>query len=1139
MSVSTNLISGLSSGFDWRGMIDQLIAVDSRRVDLLTKKQDEYKSKLTEWQGVNTKLLALKTAATALAEEDTFNVYSASTTSNTTTAASSLLTASTSTAASPGLYNIKVNNVAQSEKISSTNFTASDEALSLAGDILVSGKVVHIVATDTLANIRDKINALNTGSSPSRVTASIVQHSTTNYHLALSSDDTGATGLSVLEASSANVLQAMGFISSETTIRNTTSDGAKSDLFSDSTSAVGTLLGLSSPPGSTTVQIGGQDVSIDLTTQSITDIAASIDALAGISASVVSETDSAGDVKYRIDISGTTSYTDSGNVLQMLGILKGTYDEVNAMNTGNATYALGTGAAATNATTWANIFTGSLRGSAQNTRTSGAGGGYISATTQWNQINTGGDANDIDNGDTIRIQGKNHDGDAVDATYTITDNTEQLSAFLSWVETQYGGSAAVDAYFDASGRLILEDLESGSSQVSIDTVTPTGTALSLGTFGNNITAGDTITISGTKHDGTAITTSAFTIATADQLDKAGGFLETIENLYGGAGVVDAYISDGADGNTAGQIVLKDLTAGDSLVSLSLVSNNEGGGSLDFGTVSMSTEGRDMQLAAGEDAQLTVDNVTVTKSSNTISDVIPGVTLNLVGESASTTITLKVDRDLASIKTKIKGMVNSFNTIIDYVNTQFSYDEETKEVGGILFGDGTLSSVKSDLISTVTATVTGLSSDYNRLALIGVSLDSDAKLSIDDTELTDALTTNFDDVKKLFVAFGSSPNSQLQYISHTDSTQGGTYSVNITQAATRTTLTGSAALAGTLGADETVTVQDYATGRLATVSLDSSMTLDDVVNAINSELAKEYTEQLQGSTATGYSSSTLFSAIGGANNGDVITYTGTKRNGLAVSGNYTVDTTKTLGDLLSAIENDFDEEVTASLDGTGKLIITDTQAGDSKLSLGIDTSAVSGLDFGTVGTTTEGRYAINITASGTGGNNLLLTHGNYGAGNVIVVTESGGTALGLATATQVYGVNVAGTINGVSATGSAQTLALASDGDNADGLSVLYTGTTATTANFTLTLGIGDLLDRQLGFITNSTDGYVTFKQTSLGDSIDSYDTQIEQLNAWLERKTEMMINRFVAMELAMSKIQNQSSWLTGQVNALDNLYNKS
>ncbi|MCG6535575.1 MAG: flagellar filament capping protein FliD, partial [Syntrophales bacterium LBB04] len=601
--------------------------------------------------------------------------------------------------------------------------------------------MVHIVANDSLTNIKDKINALNTGTNPSRVTASIVQHSDTDYHLMLSSDETGKAGISVLEGSSANVLQSMGFITSGTSIKTTTSNGAKSDLFSDSATAVGTLLSLSSAPGDTTVNIGGNDVAhevvINLSNQSLTTIAQNINALgSGITASVVPETVD-GETKYRIGITGTTSFTDNGNVLQMLGILKGNYG------------------------TTTQVVTGSVANT--------AGGSPITAATVWSTI---AGAN-VQNGTSFTITGKENDGTAVSDLYTIANAaTGTVQDLLTKIQTTFGG-----------------------------TVTAT---------------------------------------------------------------IDA----------AGKITVTDTTEGDSQLEMTLITNNQPGGSLDFGTVSTSTEGRSMQLAAGEDAKLNVDNVTVTKSSNTVSDIIPGVTLNLVGESPLTTVTLKVDRDLDTIKKNIKAMSDSFNSIMSYINTQFSYDDQTQKTGGVLFGDGTLASVKSDLISAVTKTITGLSGDYNQLPLIGITLDDNVNLSIDDTKLTNALSTNFDDVKKLFIAYGSSSNPGLQYVSHTDSTQGGIYSVNVTQAATRATVTGSAALAGPLGVPETVTVQDFASGRLATVNLTASMTLDDVVNAVNSELAKTYTKQLQGSASTGYSSSTLFSAISGATNGRVITYSGT-------------------------------------------------------------------------------------------------------------------------------------------------------------------------------------------------------------------------------------------------------------------------
>ena len=66
MSISTNLVAGLSSGFDWRSMIDQLLTVEHRPVDLVTAKEDGHGNKTRRVSGRQFQLLAFKTAAAAL-----------------------------------------------------------------------------------------------------------------------------------------------------------------------------------------------------------------------------------------------------------------------------------------------------------------------------------------------------------------------------------------------------------------------------------------------------------------------------------------------------------------------------------------------------------------------------------------------------------------------------------------------------------------------------------------------------------------------------------------------------------------------------------------------------------------------------------------------------------------------------------------------------------------------------------------------------------------------------------------------------------------------------------------------------------------------------------------------------------------
>ena len=85
MALSTNLISGLSSGFDWRSMIDQLMQVEHRSVDLVEKQKTEEESKLDIFQEINTKLLSFKTQAETLADSDAFNIFNSSLSTNSAT----------------------------------------------------------------------------------------------------------------------------------------------------------------------------------------------------------------------------------------------------------------------------------------------------------------------------------------------------------------------------------------------------------------------------------------------------------------------------------------------------------------------------------------------------------------------------------------------------------------------------------------------------------------------------------------------------------------------------------------------------------------------------------------------------------------------------------------------------------------------------------------------------------------------------------------------------------------------------------------------------------------------------------------------------------------------------------------------
>ena len=330
MSLSTNLISGLSSGFDWRSMIDQLMEVEHRRVDLVEDQKKEYEDKLSEWQSFNTKLLSLKTAAADLKDTEDFDVYTSDMTSdNSNIDASDLLSVSTSSLASKGSYTLTVSSLATAQKLSSRSFSDFSDALgtSYAGDILINGVAININATDSLSDVRNKINNANSGTTPAGVSAGIVSYGTNDYRLMLTNDTTGENGIGLQNASLSDLIELFGWKDKSSSLKNSITGGAQSDSFSNSTQDIKTLLGLSSTQSGTIQIMDGnsayQNVDIDFSTDSIEDIKTAINnaSIVGVTASVITDT-SENTTTYRLQIDGSQGFVDAQNILETLGVIQ-------------------------------------------------------------------------------------------------------------------------------------------------------------------------------------------------------------------------------------------------------------------------------------------------------------------------------------------------------------------------------------------------------------------------------------------------------------------------------------------------------------------------------------------------------------------------------------------------------------------------------------------------------------------------------------------------------------------------------------------------------------------------------------------------------------------------------------------------
>lgn len=151
------------------------------------------------------------------------------------------------------------------------------------------------------------------------------------------------------------------------------------------------------------------------------------------------------------------------------------------------------------------------------------------------------------------------------------------------------------------------------------------------------------------------------------------------------------------GSNATGVIASVLKVSDSDYRLILTSESEGAAGIAFTDAPgdyFST------LQAGQDAVFTIDGIAMTRSSNTIADAIAGVTLQLRGADPSTTMTLNIDRDESAVTDKIQTFVNAYNSVVQYINDQFSYNALSQKTGGTLFGDAMLRSMKNRLQSTV-------------------------------------------------------------------------------------------------------------------------------------------------------------------------------------------------------------------------------------------------------------------------------------------------------------------------------------------------------------------------------------------------------------------------------------------------------
>lgn len=233
----------------------------------------------------------------------------------------------------------------------------------------------------------------------------------------------------------------------------------------------------------------------------------------------------------------------------------------------------------------------------------------------------------------------------------------------------------------------------------------------------------------------------------------------------------------------------------------------GSGSLNTGDAfTVNVYSPKVQSAADAQVQIGVGPgaVIVSSATNTVTNLVPGVSIKLQSADPTKTVQLNVDNDVDGAVQKITNFVNDYNSFASYIDTQTKYvpgSGTNSGTAGPLNGNTSVRGLRSQIQQSLLTIAPNLPAQLNRLGALGISPDANGQLRIDTTQLRNVLSgsvagASFSDLKTLFGLQGQSSSASVQFATGTASTKSSTtpYTVHITQAAQQASITGGSAVA---------------------------------------------------------------------------------------------------------------------------------------------------------------------------------------------------------------------------------------------------------------------------------------------------------------------------------------------------------
>jgi len=377
------------------------------------------------------------------------------------------------------------------------------------------------------------------------------------------------------------------------------------------------------------------------------------------------------------------------------------------------------------------------------------------ATTTTSTSATGGSVIDVNSLVSQLVSASRAPKDSI-----ISNQTKKATTEISAVGTLKGAlSAFQTALVGLDTPQAFNAVAATSSSPSVFTASA-DTGAVAGTYSISITKlaqaqqlvskpilGDGSSVVGTGTLKISLGAASFNVTLGSTNDTVAGLASAINSATGNPGVTATVIT-GTDG--AHLVLSSTLTGAANTIQ---VAETDGGNALAALTYSPAGTTNYTENSPAQDAEFSISGVPHKSASNTVTDALSNVTLNLLattaaGTGAGSSANLTVASDTSAITTNVGALVTAYNALAGSIASLGSYDVTTGTAGPML-GDALLSGIQNEIRSTLYSIVNSGSSTYSSLASVGITTKSDGTLALNPSKLQTALTSAPGAVTALF------------------------------------------------------------------------------------------------------------------------------------------------------------------------------------------------------------------------------------------------------------------------------------------------------------------------------------------------------------------------------------------------------